>query len=109
MSCSSDMVLIQTRRWRVGPLRRLRRRQKLRRPLRLAWMKLLWPMLLPGGQFIDVGTLWHAKDAHATEILGVPGDRIPRREDFFCRVRSAELPDGGVYFPEQFDTSGWRV
>lgn len=68
------------------------------------FFKSLWALLLSDGQFIDIGTMWHVKDAHSTEVLGVPTEMIPRREDFFVRRRSAELPDGGVYFPEQFDT-----
>lgn len=67
------------------------------------FVKAVWPLLLPGGQFIDMGTHWHREDAHATEFLGVPQLKIPRREDFFVRLRSAILPDGSVYFPEQFD------
>lgn len=66
------------------------------------YIRALWAMLLEGGQFIDIGTRWHTHDAHATEILGLPQERIPRREDFFVRVRSAVQQDGSLYFPEQF-------
>jgi len=67
------------------------------------YVRSLWALLLPGGQFIDIGTRWHVADAHSTEVLGVPSEQIPRREDFFVRLKSAVNPDGSVYFPEQFN------